>query len=120
LCSNQLSTVGIFSDFEIYDHVSGIIFEIAHPLVELYHFFSITPMSAISSNGQILSVDGRGAKYNTREDIAPILDGIDPTKIHEVHFGGNTIGVDASLALAEFLQKASNIKVYLSALHTST
>ncbi|KAF9077466.1 hypothetical protein BDP27DRAFT_1208589 [Rhodocollybia butyracea] len=68
-------------------------------------------MSAISSDGKILSVDGRGAKYNTREDIAPILDGIDPTKIHEVHFGGNTIGVDASLAIAEFLQKASNIKI---------
>lgn len=70
-------------------------------------------MSAISSDGKTFSVDGRGAKYNSREDIRSILDGVDPALIEEVHFGGNTIGVDASLALAEWLQKASNIKVLL-------
>ncbi|KAJ3876680.1 hypothetical protein F5051DRAFT_28573 [Lentinula edodes] len=68
-------------------------------------------MSAISSDGKTFSVDGRGAKYNSREDIGSILDGVDPVLIEEVHFGGNTIGVDASLALAEWLQKASNIKI---------
>ncbi|KAJ3893026.1 hypothetical protein GG344DRAFT_75382 [Lentinula edodes] len=68
-------------------------------------------MSAISSDGKTFSVDGRGAKYNSREDIGSILDGVDPALIEEVHFGGNTIGVDASLALAEWLQKASNIKI---------
>lgn len=71
-------------------------------------------MTAISSNGTTFSVAGRGLKLNSREDIAPLLADIDPTKIEEVHFGGNTIGVDASLALAEWLQKASNIKVCLA------
>ncbi|KIK69715.1 hypothetical protein GYMLUDRAFT_34115 [Collybiopsis luxurians FD-317 M1] len=68
-------------------------------------------MSAISSDGKIFSVAGRGSKFESREDITSLLDGIDPTKIEEVHFGGNTIGVDASLALADWLQKASSIKV---------
>ncbi|KAJ4482330.1 hypothetical protein J3R30DRAFT_3285710 [Lentinula aciculospora] len=68
-------------------------------------------MSAISSDGKIFSVAGRGIKYNSREDISSILEGVDPVLIEEVHFGGNTIGVGASLALSEWLQKASNIRV---------
>ncbi|KAF5389197.1 hypothetical protein D9757_003389 [Collybiopsis confluens] len=68
-------------------------------------------MSAVSSDGKIFSVAGRGSKYESRQDIASVIDGIDPTLTEEVHFGGNTLGVDASLALAEWLQKATNIKV---------
>ncbi|KAJ3747481.1 hypothetical protein DFH05DRAFT_1391703 [Lentinula detonsa] len=68
-------------------------------------------MSAISSHSKIFSVAGQGIKYDSREDITSILDGIDPLTIEEVHFGGNTIGVDASLALADWLQRASNIKI---------
>ncbi|KAK7469021.1 Ran GAP Rna1 [Stygiomarasmius scandens] len=64
-----------------------------------------------AANGTVFSLKGRGLKLNTREDIAPLLAEVDPTKLEEIHFGGNTIGVDASLALAEFLQKAVNIKI---------
>ncbi|KAF7348359.1 hypothetical protein MSAN_01789900 [Mycena sanguinolenta] len=57
-----------------------------------------------------LSLEGKGLKLNTRADIAPWLD-IDPTTIEEIHLGGNTLGVDASYALAEFLQKTTQLKI---------
>ncbi len=56
------------------------------------------------------SLHGQGLKLDTRADIEPHLAGVDPTKIEEIHFGGNTLGVDASEALAEFLAKAVNLK----------
>ncbi|KAJ7451592.1 hypothetical protein FB451DRAFT_1051315 [Mycena latifolia] len=58
-------------------------------------------------SGSILSLEGKGLKLNTRADIEPWFADVDPTKIEEIHFGGNTVGVDASLALAEFLQKTT-------------
>ncbi|KAJ7758149.1 hypothetical protein DFH07DRAFT_818916 [Mycena maculata] len=60
--------------------------------------------------GSVLSLEGKGLKLNTRADIEPWLK-VDPTKIEEIHFGGNTLGVDASLALAEFLQKTTILKI---------
>ncbi|KAF8918944.1 ran GTPase activating protein 1 [Mucidula mucida] len=57
------------------------------------------------------SLHGQGLKLDTRADIEPHLAGVDPTKIEEIHFGGNTLGVDASEALAEFLAKAVNLKI---------
>lgn len=65
----------------------------------------------------VLTLEGKGLKLNTRADIEPWLKDVDPTKIEEIHFGGNTLGVDASLALAEFLQKTTILKV-LSVLST--
>ncbi len=59
----------------------------------------------------ILSLHGQGLKLDSRADIEPLLAGVDATKIEEIHLGGNTIGVDASVALAEFLSKATNLKV---------
>jgi Ran GTPase-activating protein (RanGAP) involved in mRNA processing and transport len=58
-----------------------------------------------------LSLHGKGLKLNTREDIVPYLKDIDPTLLEEIHLGGNTIGVDASQALAEFLAKTQVLKV---------
>ncbi|KAJ7433042.1 hypothetical protein B0H11DRAFT_2209106 [Mycena galericulata] len=62
-------------------------------------------------SGSVLSLEGKGLKLNTRADIEPWLANVDPTKIEEIHFGGNTIGVDASLALAEFLEKTTILKI---------
>ena len=59
----------------------------------------------------ILTLQGRGLKLDTRADIEPHLAGYDPTVIEEVHFGGNTIGIEAAEALAEFLQKTEVLKV---------
>ncbi|KAK0221714.1 hypothetical protein IW262DRAFT_923165 [Armillaria fumosa] len=58
-----------------------------------------------------LSLHGQGLKLDTRADIEPLLAGVDAAKIEEIHLGGNTIGVDASVALAEFLSKATNLKI---------
>jgi Ran GTPase-activating protein 1 len=62
-------------------------------------------------SGSVFSLEGKGLKLNTRADLEPWLANVDPTKIEEIHFGGNTIGVDASLALAEFLAKTTILKV---------
>jgi Ran GTPase-activating protein 1 len=59
----------------------------------------------------ILSIHGQGLKLNTRADIEPILRDADPTLVEEVHFGGNTIGVEAAEAVAEFLARTTRLKV---------
>jgi Ran GTPase-activating protein 1 len=59
----------------------------------------------------ILSLLDKGLKLDTRADIEPYVANVDPTTLEEIHLGGNTIGVDASLALAEFLQKTQVLKV---------
>jgi Ran GTPase-activating protein 1 len=60
---------------------------------------------------KIFSIQGKGLKLDTRADIEPVLKDIDPANIEEIHFGGNTIGPEASYALAEWLQKCTTIKV---------
>lgn len=65
----------------------------------------------MTTDAKIFSIQGRGLKLDTKADIAPILEGVDPEIIEEIHFGGNTIGVEASLALAEFLEKTKALKV---------
>lgn len=66
---------------------------------------------ASSSTIKTLSLHGKGLKLNTREDIEPYLKDIDATLLEEIHLGGNTIGVEASQALAEFLAKTQVLKV---------
>ena len=66
---------------------------------------------ASTSTIKNLTLHGKGLKLNTREDIEPYLKDIDPTLLEEIHLGGNTIGVEASQALAEFLAKTQILKV---------
>ena len=58
-----------------------------------------------------LSLLGQGLKLDTRADIAPHLANFDPAVIEEIHLGGNTIGVEAAQALAEFLAKTERLRV---------
>ena len=60
---------------------------------------------------RVFSLQGKGLKLDKGEDIEPYLKDIDPTKIEEIHLGGNTLGVGASEALAEFLKKTEVLKV---------
>jgi Ran GTPase-activating protein 1 len=62
-------------------------------------------------SSSLLSLQGRALKLDTRADIEPHLANVDPTKIETVIFSGNSLGVEASVALSEFLQKANSIKV---------
>lgn len=68
----------------------------------------------MASSSAQFSLNGLGLKLDTREHMAERLKGVDPTTIEQVHLGGNTIGVDAALELADFLNKAVNIKVLFS------
>ena len=70
---------------------------------------------ASTSTTKNFSLHGKGLKLDTRADIEPYLKDVDPTIIEEIHFGGNTLGVDASQALAEFLDKTEVLKVSLYA-----
>lgn len=65
----------------------------------------------MASSTAVLSLRGKGLKLDSRADIQPYLEPYDPTVIEEIHLGGNTLGVDASIALADFLTKATALKV---------
>lgn len=64
-----------------------------------------------STSTKVLSLQGKGFKLDSRSDIVPHLKDVDPNIIEEIHFGGNTIGVEAAKALAEFLEKTTVLKV---------
>ncbi|KAF6755894.1 ran GTPase activating protein 1 [Ephemerocybe angulata] len=59
----------------------------------------------------VFSLKGRGLKLDTAADVEPLINGVDPSKLEEIHLEGNTIGVDASQALAAFISQATNIKI---------
>ncbi|EPQ51090.1 RNI-like protein [Gloeophyllum trabeum ATCC 11539] len=62
-------------------------------------------------SSKILSLQGKGLKLDTRADIEPFLKDVDASLLEEIHLGGNTLGVEASQALGEFLAKATSLKV---------
>ncbi|THH26823.1 hypothetical protein EUX98_g7363 [Antrodiella citrinella] len=64
----------------------------------------------MASNSKILSLHGKVLKLNTRADVEPYLTA-DPATLEEIHFGGNTIGVEAALAIADYLKKTEVLKV---------
>lgn len=58
------------------------------------------------------SIVGKNLKLNTAEDIQPVLDDLDKVDaVEEVHFGGNTLGVEACKALAKNLEAKETLKV---------
>ena len=59
------------------------------------------------------SIQGKGIKFETREDIDPYLKEIRaiPGGVEEIHFGGNTLGVEPCKALAETLKSIDTLKV---------
>ena len=64
------------------------------------------------SNPRSFSIHGQGLKLNSRADIEPHLKVLREMKdVEEVHFGGNTLGVEASEALAEVLSDLKSLKV---------
>ncbi|KAF2405204.1 ran GTPase activating protein 1 [Trichodelitschia bisporula] len=64
------------------------------------------------SASKVFSLEGKGLKLDTAEDIAPHIESLkDNTDVEEVHFLGNTLGIGASQALAEVLKTNKNLKV---------
>ena len=65
----------------------------------------------MAKNTKILDIRGQSLKLNTAADVTPLLEGLDPVFIQEVHLGGNTIGIEAAQEFARFLEKTQNLKV---------
>ena len=63
----------------------------------------------------VFSIHGQGLHLNTATDIEPHLRRLRAVSdtVEEIHFGGNTIGVEASLALAKVLKELTSLKVCL-------
>ena len=60
---------------------------------------------------RVFSLLGQSLKLDTRADIEKYLKDLDVDNVEEIVLGGNTIGVEASLALAERLEKAKRLRV---------
>lgn len=60
----------------------------------------------------VFSIQGRGLRLDTAADIEPHLRDLRAISetVQEIHFGGNTIGVEASLALASVLKELKALK----------
>lgn len=58
------------------------------------------------------SIHGKGIKFETREDIEPYLKEIRAISggAEDIHFGGNTLGVEPCRALAETLKSIDTLK----------
>lgn len=63
------------------------------------------------SGKTVFSLLGQSLKLETRADLESLFKDYDVDNVEEIILGGNTIGVEASLALAELLMKTKNLKV---------
>lgn len=60
----------------------------------------------------MFSLEGKGLKLTTAEDIEPHIQDLKGNdQVEEIKFLGNTLGVGASEALAKVLQTKKNLKV---------
>ena len=107
-CATRLSFLAFF---RLSPLIRSAFYNVQHSPFTATYLYNAPAMSTI------LSLHGKSLKLDTREDIAPYLADVDPAILEEIHFGGNTIGVEASKALAEFLKKAVSLKVRLRPAH---
>lgn len=64
------------------------------------------------SGSKVFSLEGKGLKLTTAEDIEPHIQDLKTNdQVEEVKFLGNTLGVEASEALAKVLETKKNLKV---------
>jgi Ran GTPase-activating protein 1 len=68
------------------------------------------PTTAPSS--KVFSILGKGLKANTAADLEPYLTQLKELEdVEEVHFGANSLGVEACEAIAEVLKEKKTLKV---------
>lgn len=73
---------------------------------------STSASTSTTSSPHSFSIVGRNLKLNSAQDIRPILDELEKVQpLEEVHFGGNTLGVEACQALADVLKTKKELKV---------
>jgi Ran GTPase-activating protein 1 len=64
------------------------------------------------SGTKVFSIEGKGLKLTTAEDIEPHIQDLKSNdQVEEVKFLGNTLGIEASEALAKVLQTKKNLRV---------
>jgi Ran GTPase-activating protein 1 len=64
------------------------------------------------TSSKVFSLHGKGLKFNTKADIEPYLEQLKAIDgVEEIHLGGNTLGVEACIALAEVLKTCNKLKV---------
>jgi Ran GTPase-activating protein 1 len=64
------------------------------------------------SGSTVFSLEGKGLKLTTAEDIEPHIQELKTNdQVEEVKLLGNTLGVEASEALAKVLETKKNLKV---------
>ncbi|QLG73590.1 hypothetical protein HG535_0F01000 [Zygotorulaspora mrakii] len=63
---------------------------------------------------QVYSIAGKALKLTSAEDIEPVIDELSKlSKCTKIDLSGNTIGVGASKALADFISKHDSVKDYV-------
>lgn len=71
-------------------------------------------MSATTTapDNKVFSILGKGLKANTAADLEPYLQQLkDLEDVEEVHFGANSLGVEACQAIADVLKTKKSLKV---------
>lgn len=64
------------------------------------------------SGSKVFSIEGKGLKLTTAEDIAPHIEELTNNEsVEEIKFLGNTLGIGASEALAKVIETKKNLKV---------
>ncbi|KLT38864.1 Ran GTPase activator [Cutaneotrichosporon oleaginosum] len=65
-----------------------------------------------SNGGKVFSILGKNLKANTKADLEPYITELaDLHDVEEVHFGGNSLGVEACQAIAAVLKEKKSLKV---------
>jgi Ran GTPase-activating protein 1 len=63
---------------------------------------------------KLFSLEGKGLKLTTAEDIEPHIQALkENNDVEEVRFLGNTLGIEACEALAKVLETKKSLKVFL-------
>lgn len=66
----------------------------------------------MANNSKVFSIHGKGLKLDTAKDIEPYLAELKAMpEVEVIRFGGNTLGVEASLALAAVIKGLLHLKV---------
>lgn len=64
------------------------------------------------SSTKVFSILGKNLKAETAADLEPFLSELKQMDdVEEVHFGGNSLGVEACKAIAEILKDKKQLKV---------
>ncbi|CAE6441381.1 unnamed protein product [Rhizoctonia solani] len=79
---------------------------------------STTPSGTYADPSRVFTVHGKGLTLSTREEIEPYIKQMREIKdLEEVHFGGNTLGVEACQAIAEVLKEVDTLKACIADFH---